>query len=144
MLAIIYSVLGLYYLSDEFDGIKNISDAVYFTIVTFSTVGYGDIHPIITEEAKLFTISIMILGISLFKTIITVLAGSIINKVTDKFKQKNGVSYMKDHMIICGYTKITKCLIKDYLNSHIDNLIIEKNYQQKFINIYEEQKKTFH
>ncbi|WP_325100629.1 ion channel [Francisella tularensis] len=50
-----YSVLGLYYLRDEFDGIKNISDAVYFTIVTFSTVGYGDIHPI-TEEAKLFTI----------------------------------------------------------------------------------------
>ncbi|AJI62216.1 hypothetical protein [Francisella tularensis] len=83
----------------------------------------------------------MIVGIGLFATIITVLAGSIINKVTDKFKQKNGVSYMKDHMIICGYTEITKCLIKDYLNSHIDNLIvIEKNYQQKFINIDEEQK----
>ena len=48
---------------------------------------------------------------------------------------------MKDHMIICGCTKITKCLIKDYLNSHIDNLIvIKKNYQQKFINIDEEQK----
>ncbi|ORU22119.1 potassium channel protein, partial [Francisella tularensis subsp. holarctica] len=86
LLAISYSVLGLYYLRDEFDGIKNISDAVYFTIVTFSTVSYGDIHPI-TEEAKLFTISIMIVGIGLFATIITVLAGSIINKVTDKFKQ---------------------------------------------------------
>lgn len=30
----------------------------------------------------------MIVGIGLFATIITVLAGSIINKVTDKFKQK--------------------------------------------------------
>ena len=87
LLAISYSLLGLYYLRDEFDGIKNISDAVYFTIVTFSTVGYGDIH-LITEEAKLFTISIMIVGIGLFATIITVLASSIINKVTDKFKQK--------------------------------------------------------
>ncbi|MDE4961490.1 potassium channel protein, partial [Francisella tularensis subsp. holarctica] len=38
-------------------------------------------------------------------------------------------------------TEITKCLIKDYLKSHIDNLIvIEKNYQQKFINIDDEQK----
>ncbi|MDE4949247.1 ion channel, partial [Francisella tularensis subsp. holarctica] len=77
-------------------------DAVYFTIVTFSTVIYCYIHPI-TEEAKLFTISFMIVGIGLFATIITVLSGSIINKVTDKFKQKNVVSYMKDHMIICGY-----------------------------------------
>lgn len=96
LLAISYSVLGLYYLRDEFDGIKNISDAVYFTIVTFSTVGYGDIHPI-TEEAKLFTISIMIVGIGLFATIITVLAGSIINKVTDKFKQKRSFVYERSY-----------------------------------------------
>lgn len=44
---------------------------------------------------------------------------------------------MKDHMIICGCTKITKCLIKDYLNSHIDNLIViekklpAKNYKYR-------------
>lgn len=45
---------------------------------------------------------------------------------------------MKDHMIICGCTKITKCLIKDYLNSHIDNLIViekklpAKNYKYRW------------
>ncbi|MFV9972542.1 MAG: ion channel [Francisella endosymbiont of Hyalomma asiaticum] len=50
----------MYYLSDEFDVVKNISDAVYFTIITFSNVGYDDIHTIITEDAKLFRISIMI------------------------------------------------------------------------------------
>ena len=53
--------------------VLNISDAVYFTIVTFSTVGYGDIH-LITEEAKLFTISIIIVGIGLFATIITIIS----------------------------------------------------------------------
>ncbi|GAB4222620.1 MAG: hypothetical protein Kow0076_4320 [Francisella sp.] len=143
LLAISYSVLGLYYLKDEFEGIKSIYDAIYFTIVTFSTVGYGDIHPI-TENAKLFTISIMIIGIGLFATIITILAGGIINKFTDAFKQKGGVYHMKNHIIICGYTEITKCLIKEHFNSNIDNLIIiEKNYLQKFINISEEQKKHF-
>lgn len=142
-LAIGYSVIGLYYLKDQFDGIKTISDAVYFTIVTFSTVGYGDIHPI-TEEAKLFTVSIMIMGIGLFATIITVSAGSILGKITEKFKQKDGALLMKDHIVICGYTEITKCLIKDYLESHIDNLVvIEKNYLQKFVNIDMEQKKHF-
>ncbi len=143
LLAIGYSVTGLYYLKDEFDGIKNISDAVYFTIVTFSTVGYGDIHPL-TEEAKLFTVSIMIMGIGLFATIITVMAGSVINRITEKFKQKDGAALMKDHIVICGYTEITKCLIKDYFKSHIDNIIvIEKNYHQKFINADVEQEKHF-
>ncbi|BCD90907.1 hypothetical protein fh0823_10460 [Francisella halioticida] len=101
LLAIGYSVIGLYYLKDQFDGIKTISDAIYFTIVTFSTVGYRDIHPL-TEEAKLFTVSIMIMGIGLFATIITVSAGSIIGKITEKFKQKDGVLFMKGHIIICG------------------------------------------
>lgn len=143
LLAIGYSVTGLYYLKDEFDGIKNVSDAVYFTIVTFSTVGYGDIHPL-TEEAKLFTVSIMIMGIGLFATIITVMAGSVINRITEKFKQKDGAALMKDHIVICGYTEITKCLIKDYFKSHIDNIIvIEKNYHQKFINADVEQEKHF-
>ncbi|AIT08529.1 potassium channel protein [Candidatus Francisella endociliophora] len=143
LLAISYSVLGLYYMRGEFEGINNISDAIYFTLVTFSTVGYGDIHPI-TDDAKLFTISIMIIGIGLFATIITVLASSFIERITDKFKQKNKVSIMKDHIIVCGYTEITKCLIKDYLKSQIDNLIvIEKNYQQKFVNIDVEQQKHF-
>ncbi|BCD90909.1 hypothetical protein fh0823_10480 [Francisella halioticida] len=42
-----------------------------------------------------------------------------------------------------SYTEITKCLIKDYLESDIDNLVvIEKNYLQKFVNIDVEQKNT--
>ena len=143
LLAISYSVLGLYYLKDEFEGIRSIPDAIYFTLVTFSTVGYGDIHPV-TDNAKLFTISIMVIGIGLFATIITVLASSIIENITEKFKQKNKVLIMKDHLIVCGYTEITKCLIKDYLKSEIDNLIvIEKNYQQKFVNIDVEEQKHF-
>lgn len=66
----------------------------------------------------------MIMGIGLFATIITVMAGSVINRITEKFKQKDGAALMKDHIVICGYTEITKCLIKDYFKSHIDNIIV--------------------
>lgn len=51
---------------------------------------------------------------------------------------------MNNHLIICGYTEITKCLIKDYFKTQVNDLvIIEKNYPQKFINISEEQQKNF-
>lgn len=142
-LAIAYSVLGVYGLKDQFEGIDNFTDAVYFTLVTFSTVGYGDIHPI-TNEAKIFTVSVMVIGIGVFASVVTLLAGSIINKITDKFKFQQGASLMNNHLIICGYTEITKCLIKDYFDSQVNDLvIIEKNYQQRFINMDEEQEKHF-
>ena len=41
------------------------SDAVYFTVVTVATVGYGDIHPV-TAAGKLLAIILIITGVSTF------------------------------------------------------------------------------
>lgn len=30
----------------QFEGIENRTDALYFTVVTMATIGYGDIHPV--------------------------------------------------------------------------------------------------
>ena len=47
--------------------IENLSfpDAVYFTVVTVATVGYGDIHPV-TDAGKLLAIILIITGVSTF------------------------------------------------------------------------------
>ena len=50
----------------------NFLDALYFTIVTISTVGYGDLTPI-TEAGKGFSIFLIIFGIGTFLTLLTTL-----------------------------------------------------------------------
>lgn len=40
-------------------------DAVYFTVVTLATVGYGDIHPL-SREGKLLAMFVIILGVGTF------------------------------------------------------------------------------
>jgi hypothetical protein len=44
-------------------------DAMYFSVVTLSTVGYGDFTPT-TPEAKVFTIIYIIIGIGILTTFI--------------------------------------------------------------------------
>ncbi|MFC4438804.1 MULTISPECIES: ion channel [Natrialbaceae] len=56
-----YGTAGAYTLRAQFDELDTVIDAVYFTLVTASTVGYGDIHPL-TETARLFAISLVVLG----------------------------------------------------------------------------------
>lgn len=50
-------------------------DAFYFTVITISTVGYGDFAPQ-TEIGKIFTIALIFVGIGLFVAVASELAGS--------------------------------------------------------------------
>ncbi len=56
-----YGTVGTYVLRTNFDQVDTLVDALYYTLVTASTVGYGDIHPT-TENGRLFAISLVTLG----------------------------------------------------------------------------------
>jgi len=65
-----YGVIGTYLLRDGFDNVSNWIDALYYTIVTYSTVGYGDITPI-SSIAKLYSCTMILIGLSSFATVIS-------------------------------------------------------------------------
>jgi voltage-gated potassium channel Kch len=48
-------------------------DSLYFSVITLSTVGYGDISPT-TTAGKLFTMVYVIVGIGIFVALITQIA----------------------------------------------------------------------
>ena len=92
-------------------------DALYFTIITLSTVGYGDIYPS-SEESKIFTILLIFIGVSVFFYTIGAIALNLIEgELLDVFKLrrlKEKIKKMKNHVILCGHgdvgTSITEKL----------------------------------
>ncbi len=62
LLLIVYLVAVPFYMHVEG---MSLVDALYFTSVTITTVGYGDVVPR-TEAGKLFTIGVLFSGISIF------------------------------------------------------------------------------
>jgi voltage-gated potassium channel len=100
---LIYAVFGTLYLGDGFDPpIRTIVTALYFSIVSMSTVGYGDIVPR-SDTARLFTASIIVLGITVFATSVSAVLGPVIG---GKLKRivKGGISNVtrKNHYLIVG------------------------------------------
>lgn len=57
-------------------------DAIYFSVMTLATVGYGDLAPH-TALGKLFTIFFALVGIGLFVVLCSSVAKQIIFRVTD-------------------------------------------------------------
>ncbi|MCF6776592.1 NAD-binding protein [Thiotrichales bacterium 19X7-9] len=127
VLALLYGVIGSYMLKDEFNDLKSLTDALYFTIETFSTVGYGDITPV-TQNAKLFVVSMIFVGLGAFATILTYVIGALSDRIQDLFKTLNkGKKYMKNHVIICGYNTLTQIIINQCQKNETPFLIVEDN-----------------
>lgn len=103
LLTLGFGVIGSYVLGAQFKpAITDFPTALYFTIVSMSTVGYGDITAQ-TTEARMFTISLIILGLLVFATSLTAILGPMMNQQIMKLVQpRRKTMQRKDHIIVVG------------------------------------------
>ncbi|MGE4368455.1 MAG: voltage-gated potassium channel protein [Burkholderiaceae bacterium] len=106
---LIYAVFGSLYLGNEFaPPITDGTTAFYFSIVSMSTVGFGDITPQ-THAARLFTTSVIILGITVFATSISAVAGPIMGGNLKRLVSgRINKTMRKNHIIIAGVTPLAQ------------------------------------
>ncbi len=65
----------------------SLADAVYFSIVTMATVGYGDIHPQ-TGLGKILTIIIIVGGVWTFLSVVASITDVFVNRREEKIRQE--------------------------------------------------------
>jgi voltage-gated potassium channel len=103
ILLLVYGVLGSLILGGGFSpAIVSLPQAMYFTVVTMSTVGYGDILPK-SDNARLFVISLIILGLTVFLTSLTAVAGPLVQgRLSRILEPRRRRMKRVNHFIITG------------------------------------------
>lgn len=100
-------------------------DAIYFTIITISTVGYGDIVPV-TEISKVFVIFLLFIGLGIFASAITFISGEIMNNRLQNLSGKISNTerrFLRKHTILVGYNS-TNIIIAKILKEKSERFII--------------------
>ncbi|WP_423793300.1 potassium channel family protein [Methanocaldococcus indicus] len=105
-------------------------DALYFSVITITTTGYGDFTPK-TQLGKILTIIYLILGVGIVMYLFSIITEFIVEgKFRELIKMKSMASKLKkmeNHYIICGYGKMGKVIGDKFLKENISFIAIDKN-----------------
>jgi voltage-gated potassium channel len=104
---LMYATFGSYYLGAEFKPrIGDLISALYYAMVTMSTVGYGDIVPA-TPEARLFSLSVIVLGVAVFATSLTAVIGPLVGRSLQGIVNRKGSRMRREnHFVVIGNTPL--------------------------------------
>jgi len=107
IMLLLYATFGCYYLGAQFKPpIKDLVTALYYAMVTMSTVGYGDITPG-TAEARLFAVSIIVLGVAVFATSLTAVIAPLVGQSLQRIINRRGTGMKReDHFVVIGNTPL--------------------------------------
>ena len=105
-------------------------DSLYMTIITLSTVGYGEVHTL-TGAGKIWSILIIIFGVSGIGALIRTLNEEFIQlELFRKNTMVKTISKLKNHYVICGYGRMGAVIAKELQEKNLEFVIIENNEQK--------------
>ena len=129
VLVFAFGITGTYLLGHNRNNfnvqINSLTDAAYFTVVTVSTVGYGDIFPV-TNIAKLFVMTLIVSGLGVFLSAVTVLSSELVDTRIEQLSGKIGGlerRFLRNHVILIG-TDTVNMLLAEKLKIRGANFVI--------------------
>jgi len=108
--------------------INSLFDALYWALVTISTVGYGDISPV-TPEGKTISMLIIISGLAMISFMTSVIVSAFSEKLGE-LKESRMIEELNRNeafLIICGYGQMTKAFLRENAKVGHKYIILEKD-----------------
>ena len=107
--------------------IDTLFEAVYWSIVTISTVGFGDITPV-TQEGRVVAMFVIVAGIGVFSFTTSLIVTSFTEKLDEikDTKAIDDIAKIKEFYLICGYENVAKEVAKE-LSKNNKVIILEED-----------------
>jgi len=107
-------------------------DALYMTVITLSTVGYGEVHQLSTA-GRIFSIVLIISGVGAMLYTLTTIVQYILEggfgDILGRRRMKEKIASLKRHVILCGYGKVGHEVARVFESEGTPFIIIEMDQE---------------
>lgn len=105
-------------------------DSFYMTVITLSTVGYGEVQPL-SQAGQSFAIVLILLGMITVAYAVSIIGRTALEGELYQFrrikKMTKEIKRFENHFIICGFGRLARYVIPDLLDRNEQVVIIEND-----------------
>ena len=107
-------------LKDQVDGEVSFSDVIYFTMVTITTVGYGDIVPVTNRARLIDALVVTPVRIFIFFIFLGTAYQLALRQFTEVFRMAKLQNNLHEHVVVCGFGHTGYASVKELLAKGTD------------------------
>lgn len=105
-------------------------DALYMTVITIATVGYGETHDL-SDPGRIFTIGLIITSIGIAGYALSTLAAFVVegefNRIVEGRRMDKRLAGLRDHVILCGGGHTGRCVAEELHKTRTPFVLVEKD-----------------
>ena len=105
-------------------------DALYMTVITLSTIGYGEVNPV-SPNGRVFTLVLIVMGVGFFLyvigNVVQFLVEGRIRLILGRHKLDKQINHLNDHYIVCGYGRMGRAFCRYLIQKGLKFVVVEKN-----------------
>ena len=137
LILFIYGIVGSHFILG-----LGLIDSIYYSVITISTVGYGDYIPH-TGIGKIFATTLALSGVALLAYVFNVMLTNFQEKMSKYSKgarKMRAINEMEDYFILCGFGRVGHVVYEELNKRNHNVIIIEK--EKELCETIEEDKST--
>ncbi|MGC8602836.1 MAG: potassium channel family protein [Desulfomonilaceae bacterium] len=110
-------------------------EALYMTVITISSVGYGEVHRL-SDAGRIFTMFLIFFGFGIMGYFLVSASRLIIEGEVQKiFTRRHfmkAIEKIKDHFIVCGFGRMGAFICHQFHARGIPFVVVEKDQETQF------------
>ncbi|MFQ5640075.1 MAG: NAD-binding protein [bacterium] len=110
-----------------------VPEGFYMTIITVTTVGFGEVKPL-SSTGRIFTSFLILLGFSSLAfvghAVVEALLDNMLNTNSEKKKMKTKIAQLTSHYIICGFGRVGIASAEHFRKTGVDFVVIESDSER--------------
>ncbi len=103
-------------------------DALYMTVTTLTTVGFGEVEPLDTT-GRVFTMTLIVVGLGAVFALLAVLTGLVasgqLGRSLTRRAMRQRIEDMRDHFVVCSFGRVGRAAVEELQAEGVGVVVVE-------------------